>query len=234
MTEKLTIKLVRGFSRLTMNHQRNPVLLVHGLYDTVTKFKKMSAYLTALGWSVHSLDLQPNNGMGCLKKLGHQVNDYITKTFPANQTIDLIGFSMGGLVTRYYLQRLGGVKKVQRYISISAPNNGTLSAYMLPYPGILQMRPESPLIRDLNQDHAAILSNLNVTVIWTPFDSMILPASSSLMGVGKEIEFPVLVHAWMASDYRSLAAVANALSEPINYTRSPITSNSLTPKIASE
>lgn len=201
---------------MTINSpQRNPVLLVHGLYDTLAKFNTMTTYLNNLGWSVHRLNLKPNNGDSHLEHLAEQVADYINNTFTPKQPIDLIGFSMGGVVTRYYLQRLGGVNRVHRYISISAPNNGTLTAYALQSPGIKQMRPNSEFLQNLNQDIAEKLENINVTVIWTPYDLMILPANSSRIKVGKEIQCPVLVHEWMVRDRRTLETISQALSEPI-------------------
>lgn len=193
-----------------MEENRNRVLLVHGLYDTFLKFRRMSAYLTNLGWSVHCLNLTPNNGNGRLETLAEQVADYVRRNFRDEQPLDLVGFSMGGIVTRYYLQRLGGLDKVQRYISISAPNNGTLMAYTLQRPGVVQMRPKSTLLQDLNRD-VEVLQKLQVTVLWTPFDLMILPARSSQMAVGKEIQLPVPVHAWMVSDSRTLTTVAQQL-----------------------
>ena len=194
---------------------RNPVLLVHGLYDTTAKFDALSAHLSDRGWSVHSLDLTPNDGRGCLKALARQVADYVDRTFDAQQAIDLLGFSMGGLVTRYYLQRLGGVDRVHRYISISAPNRGTLAAYALPWEGIGQMRPQSPFVSDLNRDWQQYYAQLQVTTLWTPFDLMILPAASSCLGSDREISLPVWVHAWMVHDNRTLEIVADALSEPL-------------------
>lgn len=193
--------------------ERNPVLLVHGLYDTVAKFKELSAYLDQLGWSVHSINLKPNDGSASLNELAKQVADYVDRTFESGQIIDLLGFSMGGLVTRYYLQRLGGVERVKRYITISAPNNGTLTAYSLSLKGITQMRMNSTFLQDLNQDHDQYLSQIQVTNLWTPYDLMILPANSSKMGIGREISVPVAVHAWMPSDRRVLKIVAAALSD---------------------
>lgn len=191
---------------------RNPVLLIHGISDDLHKFDVMAAYLEKQGWPIYRLSLTPNYGTACLKKLAQQVKDYINQTFPEDQLIDLLGFSMGGIVTRYYLQRLGGIEKVQRYISISAPNNGTITAYGLPFKGVKQMCPNSSLLQDLNRDHQQILSKINVTVLWTPYDLMIIPANSSKMGVGIEKEIPVLFHAWMVTDQQVLNAVTEALS----------------------
>lgn len=203
------------FNQNHTNNSRNPVLLIHGIYDTTAKFDTMSAHLTQLGWEVHTFNLIPNNGSERLDKLATQVSNYIDNNFAPSQPIDLLGFSMGGVITRYYLQRLGGVNRVQRYITISAPNNGTLMAYTLPLAGINQMCPNSSFLEDLNQDCATILDKINCTIIWTPFDLMIIPPQSSKMPIGKEFTIPVLVHAWMVSDSRTLELVTNALLEPL-------------------
>ncbi|MGK7874723.1 MAG: esterase/lipase family protein [Xenococcaceae cyanobacterium] len=198
---------------------RNPVLLIHGLHDTTAVFHRMETYLTSLGWSVHSLNLIPNNGAFALEHLATQVADYVTTAFAPEQSLDLVGFSMGGIVTRYYLQRLGGINRVNRYISISAPNYGTATAYVLQHPGIVQMRPDSLFLRDLNRDGEHMLERVNFTLMWTPFDLMIIPAQSSQMPVGREVKLPVLLHSWMLSDSRALEAVAVALSEPLKSDR---------------
>ena len=111
---------------------RHPVLLVHGLFDTLVKFEAMAKFLTEQGWSVHRLNLVPNDGSASLAVLAEQVAAYIEQNFAPHQAIDLVGFSMGGVVTRYYLQRLGGIERVKRYVTISAPNQGTLLGYSLP------------------------------------------------------------------------------------------------------
>lgn len=193
---------------------RNPVLLIHGLTDTTLVFRQMTAYLNAQGFSVHSFDLTPNNGAMPLEKLAVQVADYIATRFDPEQPLDIIGFSMGGIVSRYYIQRLGGIERVQRFISIAAPNNGTFTAYLSQRPGCIQMRPDSPLLRDLNQD-CAMLARLNFTVIWTPFDLMIVPPSSSQMPVGKDVVIPAGIHSWMPIDGRCLKVVVAALSESV-------------------
>ncbi len=196
------------------NH-KNPVLLIHGIYNTSAKFNTMANYLTHLGWSVHRLSLKPNNGDGHLEHLAQQVHNYIDNNFDSEQPIDLIGFSMGGLVTRYYLQRLEGVKKVQRYINISTPNNGTITAYALPNPGIKQMRPNSQFLQDLNKDIETTLNKIDVTVIWTPYDLMIFPASSSKIAIGEEIKLPVLTHEQMVTHQKLLTTIADSLSKPL-------------------
>ncbi|MEH2196384.1 MAG: triacylglycerol lipase [Nostoc sp.] len=198
----------------TENQQRNAVLLVHGIDDTGLVFHKMAGYLRLQDWSVYSLDLVPNNGDVGLDELAKQVADYITSTFVPEQHLDIVGFSMGGIVSRYYIQRLGGINRVQRFITISSPHYGTVVAYGSQRPGCIQMRPDSIFLKDLNSD-AAILEQVDFTSIWTPYDLMIVPANSSQMPVGIEVIIPVALHPWMLTDSRSLAAVKAALTNPI-------------------
>ncbi|MEG4800446.1 triacylglycerol lipase [Microcoleus sp. ARI1-B5] len=193
---------------------RNPVILIHGIWDTKTIFSQMSARLTQLGWCVHSLNLTPNDGSLGLDSLAKQLADYISETFDPEQALDIVGYSMGGIVSRYYVQRLGGLNRVQRFITISSPHRGTLTAYSLPLPGYLDMRPDSSLLRDLNQD-VTVLKRINFTSMWTPFDMMIVPSNSSQMPVGKEVKINVMLHRQMVTDSQSINALVEELEAPI-------------------
>lgn len=195
----------------TGQKQRNPVLLVHGIWDTSQVFHKMSSYLKQQDCDVYDLDLVPNNGDSPLEELAQQVANYVSANFSPNKPLDLVGFSMGGIVSRYYVQRLGGIKRVRRFITISSPHHGTWIAHLSQRPGAKQMRPNSALLQDLNRD-VSILKQIDYTSIWTPLDMMIFPANSSKMPIGKEIVIPVPLHAWMLIDPRVLTAVAEVLS----------------------
>ena len=130
--------------------------MVHGLFDTANIFETMSSHFEMLGYQTYGIDLKPSFGIADLKELAQQLKAYIDNNFKSQEKIILIGFSMGGLVTRYYLQRLDGITKVDKYISISAPNHGSFLAYLLPhllpFKGIQQMRPDSDFLKDLNED----------------------------------------------------------------------------------
>jgi triacylglycerol lipase len=107
---------------------------------------------------------------------------------------------------------LGGLDRVRRFITISSPHRGTWTAYAATQPGCMQMRPNSEFLQDLNRDAAEILGKLDFTSIWTPYDLMILPASSSEIGLGMQIQIPVALHAAMVRDARTLKVLASVLS----------------------
>ncbi|HLP87213.1 MAG TPA: triacylglycerol lipase [Nostocaceae cyanobacterium] len=196
--------------------QRHPVVLVHGINDTGAVFNKMAFNLQEQGWSVYALDMVPKNGSAPLEKLAQQVADYINMNFAPEQPLDLIGFSMGGLVSRYYVQRLGGIARVKRFITISSPHQGTVVAYGSQLDGCMQMRPNSPFLQDLKAD-VEMLKQINFTSIWTPYDLMIVPANSSSLGVGKEIIIPVVLHPWMLTHSSVFDVVVLALKEPVGH-----------------
>ncbi|MGF1535260.1 MAG: esterase/lipase family protein [Elainellaceae cyanobacterium] len=192
------------------NTAKNPVLLIHGLDDTSAKFHRLQPYLRDRGWMVHAIDLFPSSGAVGLDVLAHQVSEYVEHTFAAGQPIDVVGYSMGGLIGRYYLQQLGGVDRVQRLVTVASPHQGTMTAYLRPNVGACQMRQGSAFLATLNQS-VSRLSGISVTSIWTPLDLMIVPAQSSWLPVGRQVKVPVALHHWMVEDPRALRAIAAAL-----------------------
>jgi triacylglycerol lipase len=193
-----------------MSHAINPVILVHGINDTSAKLRSIADRLQSLGRQVHSIDLSPNDGTALLQVSANQLQEFIDRQVPADQKFDLIGFSMGGLVSRYYMQRLGGIERVEHYITISAPHQGTFAAYFTQKPGCVQMRPDHAFIRDLQQD-VQMLAQVKFTSIWTPFDLIIVPSSSSQVAVGAAVPLPIAIHPWMVEDQRCIKAVLTGL-----------------------
>lgn len=190
---------------------QNPVILLHGLDDTPRVLDKMARYLGDRGWPVHVPALTPSNGAVGLEVLAQQVADFVETRLGPSQRFDLVGFSMGGIVGRYYGQRLGGLERMQRFITISSPHRGTWLGYGRWNVGATQMRVGSDFLADLNRDWAA-LERVQFSSFWTPWDLMIVPAASSVLPVGRSRSFAVGLHPWMLTDDRVLAAVAQALA----------------------
>jgi triacylglycerol lipase len=174
----------------------------------------MQGLLEQQGWMVFGLDLVPANGDRGLDQLAQQLAEFVEAQILIGKRFDLVGFSMGGLVSRYYVQRLGGLDRIDRLITIASPHNGTVLAYLSQRPGCVQMRPNSRFLMELNQD-VAQLARLNFTSIWTPNDLMILPATSSILPIGRNVKVQVPLHAWMVTNASAIAAVTAALEEPL-------------------
>lgn len=191
--------------------RRRPVVLVHGYLDTSAKLQKMASFLRGSGWTVYTPTLSPSNGAATIEELATQLKSYMDAHIEPCQKIDLVGFSMGGLICRYYAQRLGGLRRVRKLVTISSPHHGTLTAYASGRPGCLEMRPNSVFLNALNRD-ADMLAKLDLTTVWTPLDLMIVPANSSHLGIGREIKLWLPAHPLMVLTPISWRIVASALS----------------------
>jgi triacylglycerol lipase len=193
---------------------RHPVLLIPGLNDTARIFHTMSRQLQDRGWEAHIVEVFPSNGKLGIDRLAIQVANYVDRHFSPTQPLDLIGLSMGGIIGRYYVQKLGGIDRIKRYISLASPHQGTVVAYLSQKPAAIQMRPNSTLLTELNGDRRW-LAALDVTSIWTPWDLMIVPAHSSRLPVGREEVFHVSFHGFVAGNDSVIQAVMNSLSRDL-------------------
>ena len=154
------------------------------------------------------MDLVPSNEHAQLLELAKQVEK---ATVDLGDQFDIVGFSMGALVSRVYLQLLGGVKsgRVRRFISISGPHQGTFMAYALPFAGVRDMRPGSALLEKLRKDD---WGNVEVHCLYTPWDASIVPAKSSILpGATSVTKFNVPLHRFMITDGRVLDHIAQLL-----------------------
>jgi pimeloyl-ACP methyl ester carboxylesterase len=137
-----------------------PVLLIYGFWSTRRVFEVMEARLRKDGYGVFSINLgglfDAFNTRG-IDESAEKVRDKVERLYARYDLgpLSIIGHSLGGLVGRYYVKRLGGDKRVKTLITLGTPHHGTPLAYA----GVLltglvaqspwQMTPMSPFIRRL-------------------------------------------------------------------------------------
>ncbi len=197
--------------------ETTPVLLVHGIWDTAAVMMPLKKGLERRGIErVHAIDLVPRGGRASIAELGAIVAreaDALAER-EGSARIDVVGFSMGALVSRWYVQRGGGRERVRRFVSISGPHHGTRSAHLLPFAAVRDMRPGSDLLRDLAAD-ADPFGDVDVHCVYTPFDLLILPAKSSVLpGARSTRAIKVVLHGLMILDRRVHDHVADILRLP--------------------
>ena len=189
---------------------QNPVVLVHGIKDDARRMEPMARHLRSGGRVAHTISLKPNWGEVGIDELAGQLDRFIGEKISSAQKIDLVGFSMGGLVCRYYLQRMNGLHRIDHFVTLSSPHHGTVMAWLAWNKGGTQMRPGSAFLRDLNRD-LDTLDRVKFTSIWTPLDLMIVPARSSRTGIGREIKIWMPAHPLMVLHPKCIRAVAAEL-----------------------
>ncbi|RJP22843.1 MAG: alpha/beta fold hydrolase [Candidatus Abyssobacteria bacterium SURF_5] len=95
------------------------------------------------------------------------------------EKVDLVGHSMGGLVIRYYIERLGGARFVENAITIGAPHCGTKTAVLSLFRTASQFCPNAPFIEEFNA--AAPAGSVNMVAIWSEFDNIVLPPQNAML-----------------------------------------------------
>jgi triacylglycerol lipase len=169
------------------------VVLVHGFLETGSTFALLQDRLENQGVKCLVPKLSPMDGRGGLEKLAKGLKRDIDAAFGPDETISVVGFSMGGIVSRYYLQNLGGAKRCETFITVASPHHGTRSAWLYPSQGAEEMRPGSRFLRDLEQSESN-LGDMKVISYRTRLDLIILPSSSSIWERAENIEHPSLLH----------------------------------------
>ena len=186
------------------------VVLVHGFLDTGSAFKMMRQRLEKRGVKCQVVKLIPSDGRGGLERLAVNLKRDIDAEFGPQEPISIVAFSMGGLVSRYYLQDLGGAARCENLITVSSPHHGTKAALIYPSAGAREMRPGSEFLRGLEKTEYR-LGKMPVTSYRTPMDLVILPPTSSIWDRAENLEFRVVMHPLMLNSGPVLADIERRL-----------------------
>jgi len=89
------------------------------------------------------------------------------------ERIHLIGHSMGGLVARYYVQRLDGDARVHTLVTLGTPHGGTKAARLIPHRLARQLRPDSELVAELCEPAPDCATRF--LAVWSDLDQMMVP-----------------------------------------------------------
>lgn len=161
---------------------KNPVLLVHGYFGSILDDVTVALYwkfvkdrLVADGFNVYTIALD-NAAIQDIAKSAQQVADKVQQIIAQTgaQKVDVVGHSEGGLVNRYYIQKLGGVNYVDDYISISTPHRGTIMSSIGPGEAARQMLVGSSFLRDLNSGDT-LPGSVSYTSIYSTMDEAVVP-----------------------------------------------------------
>lgn len=186
------------------------VVLVHGIFEKGKRFKMFKDHLEARGFEVYVPVLDHCDGQGGLENLAVGLKRDIDKRFGPKAPISIVGFSMGGIVSRQYLQNLGGAARCENLITISSPHHGTALGWIYPTQGAKQMRLDSPFLKELARSEGR-LGKMRVTSLRTPMDLVIVPPKSSVWDRAENLEYPVILHPLMLESRKVLAEVEQRL-----------------------
>jgi len=191
-----------------------PVVLTPGFKDSAVVLTTLATYLRERGVCAYPLSPQPSDGTVAIDALAVQLAHMIDDALGPAQPFAFFGFSMGGLIGRYYLQHLDGEDRIARLITLATPHRGTLTSWLLPRrPALMQMWPGSDFLTDLNADLTP-LRRVAFAAYWTPFDLSVTPANRAYLPDFPAHRLLSPFHATLLYDPWVVAAVGAALAVP--------------------
>lgn len=197
---------------------RPPVLLLHGFTDNRSVFVLLRRALGAgrrrrvatYNYSPFTRDLRAT---AC--DLARVVEELCART--GHQEVDLVGHSLGGLVGRYYVQRLGGDRRVRTLVTLGTPHSGTrVAPFMNAHPLVRQMRPESAVMAELRAPSPGCRTRC--VAFWSELDQLMdPPATARIEHPDLHVENAQVIgvgHLALAAHPAVLSAVRRVLDGP--------------------
>lgn len=177
-----------------------PVVIIPGygapLYQTDWFAKQMQSHgLDTVGMKL------PWLAMGDMARSAEVVAEQVRRIRETLgfEKVNFFGYSLGGLIARYYLQELEGYPVLGRGAFVAAPNSGTYFGYLGFFSAAgRQVRPGSSFIRRLNDSpqYECIAGKcLSIFVRW---DGVIVPSESGYLSNGYNLPCPRPISHWRA------------------------------------
>ena len=220
-----------------------PVVLVEGTFSSMyNSFGAISPYLVNNGYCVYAFNYGqtlPLTGIHATGEIGasaRQLSTEVSNVLAATHAskVDLVGWSQGGMMPRYYISNLGGAAKVNMLVGFAPSNYGTTLdglLYLISDLGALGLATvllsvTCPACAEQLQG-SSFLANLNVTPtqpgvqyvnietrddeVVTPYTNAFLPAGPNVQNITLQNQCPQ-----DKSDHLSIAYDSNALQDMIN------------------
>jgi pimeloyl-ACP methyl ester carboxylesterase len=151
-----------------------PILLVHGIMDNRSVFTVLRRHLRRRGFgAVHTMNYSLLTGD--VRTAAHELRRQVERLLELTgaERVHLVGHSLGGVIARYYVQRMGGSAHVDALVTLGSPHTGTLAAHLLPTPLARQLRPGSQLLAELAGPAPGCPTRF--LVVWSRMDQMVVP-----------------------------------------------------------
>lgn len=186
----------------------NPVILVHGTIDNMTRdWDSMAPLLRNEGYCVFAFNYghipgvhvglpgsTHTTGAAPIPQAARELSSFVDTVRKRTQAeqVDLVGHSQGGMMPRYYLKFLDGAAKVDKLIGLSPSNHGTTVDGLAQLPGVEYLLTTglgpavrdqiagSPVLRDLNAGGDTV-PGVDYTVIQTDLDEIVTPYTSAFL-----------------------------------------------------
>nr|WP_319318814.1 alpha/beta fold hydrolase [Streptomyces europaeiscabiei] len=169
-----------GFIRARLpTEEKPPVVLLHGFIDNRSVFVLLRRSLAQHGGRhIESLNYSPLTCdiRAAAELLGNHIEDICERT--GQEQVDVVCHSLGGLIARYYVQRLGGDHRVRTLVTLGTPHGGTRAVPLADaHPIVRQMRPGSKVLEELREPAPGCRTHF--VAFWSDLDHVMVPPETA-------------------------------------------------------
>ena len=199
-----------------------PVVLLHGFIDNRSVFVLLRRSLAQHGRrQVESLNYSP---LTCdirtaAELLGRHIEEICERM--GSREVDIVGHSLGGLIARYYVQRLGGDLRVRTLVTLGTPHSGTAVAPLAnAHPIVRQMRPDSAVIEELTRPAPGCRTHF--VSFWSDLDHLMEPLETACIDhpdlIAQNVQVSGIGHLALPVHPAVATGIRQALDTPLSET----------------
>jgi triacylglycerol lipase len=191
-----------------------PILLVHGYFSNRGMWCRFRQRMHAAGIGpVFTIDLEPP--FASINTFAAQLAKRIDDVCESNGAakVFVIAHSMGGLVTRAYIQR-DGRQRISGFVSLGSPHHGSTLAVLGLGACVRQIRPRSDWLNELEQGE--ITSTLQTPPTWSIYttnDDLVYPPEMSRLSWANNIAVDGVGHVGLLFSSDVFAIVQSILND---------------------
>lgn len=207
------LSLVQRALVLTDVHAAStPIVLVHGWVDNRSVFTVLRRQLRRRGFADVVTLNYGCDVLGAAERLKELVEEVCERT--GHDSVHVVGHSMGGIVARWYVQRLGGDARVATLVTLGTPHAGTRAAHLFAGRAVRQLRRDSDVIRALGEPAPGCRTRF--VAFWSDIDHVVVPHESARLAHPDldVVDVPVsgIGHLSLPNDRRVVHRIANTLA----------------------
>lgn len=161
-----------------------PILFIHGFSGSKKEYQPVLKYLKEKGINnFYEFEYLSTVGLHPIKVVAKELDEFIEKNVKEKE-INIVAISQGGIIALAYLKYFEYKKvSVKKIFTLCSPHKGSLLANVLNLPGLIDLRPKSNLLKDL--ENFIRDNKIDVYAVYTPFDLMVFPGWNAKTKYGK-------------------------------------------------
>ncbi|GAB2804581.1 triacylglycerol lipase [Actinoallomurus bryophytorum] len=190
-----------------------PVVFVHGYSGSASNWTTAESVFAAGGYTSTEMYAFQYNWAQSNKTSAASLRSYVQQVLSRTgaSQVDIVNHSMGGLVSEWYINELGGQPYVRHLASIAGANHGTTFASACTInPSCVEMLPGSSFIQTVTAGDETP-GNTRYATWYSACDGVIIPYTSTRLNGATNNNVACQTHIGYLTDTTTLAAVRTFL-----------------------